>query len=158
MRRRAEANPSRGVFLGFSGNSRKKPFHPDRRKDSSWRRHPDSDRSIKVLQTFALPLGYGALKNGAVDEARTRDLHLGKVALYQLSYYRKLVKCGRRDSNSYALRHQILNLARLPISPRPHRLRASWARSPRQPTQNIITLFPILVNTRPAKFSSVRQA
>ena len=27
-------------------------------------------------------------KNGAVDEARTRDLHLGKVALYQLSYYR----------------------------------------------------------------------
>ena len=54
-----------------------------------WRRHPDSDRGIKVLQTFALPLGYGALKNGAVDEARTRDLHLGKVALYQLSYYRK---------------------------------------------------------------------
>ena len=27
-------------------------------------------------------------RNGAVDEARTRDLHLGKVALYQLSYYR----------------------------------------------------------------------
>ena len=54
----------------------------------SERRHPDSDRRIKVLQTFALPLGYGALKNGAVDEARTRDLHLGKVALYQLSYYR----------------------------------------------------------------------
>ena len=27
-------------------------------------------------------------KNGAVDEARTRDLNLGKVALYQLSYYR----------------------------------------------------------------------
>ncbi len=27
-------------------------------------------------------------KDGAVDEARTRDLHLGKVALYQLSYYR----------------------------------------------------------------------
>ena len=52
---------------------------------------------------------------GAVDKARTRDLHLGKVALYQLSYYRKLVKCGRRDSNSYALRHQILNLARLPF-------------------------------------------
>ena len=25
----------------------------------------------------------------AVDETRTRDLHLGKVALYQLSYYRK---------------------------------------------------------------------
>ena len=58
------------------------------------RRHPDSDRSIKVLQTFALPLGYGAGKNGAVDEARTRDLHLGKVALYQLSYYRIKVPWG----------------------------------------------------------------
>ena len=44
---------------------------------------------MKVLQTFALPLGYGTIKNGAVDETRTRDLHLGKVALYQLSYYRK---------------------------------------------------------------------
>ena len=43
------------------------------------------------MQTFALPLGYGTEKNGAVDEARTRDLHLGKVALYQLSYYRKMV-------------------------------------------------------------------
>ena len=58
------------------------------------RRHPDSDRGIKVLQTFALPLGYGAGKNGAVDEARTRDLHLGKVALYQLSYYRIKVPWG----------------------------------------------------------------
>ena len=33
-------------------------------------------------------------KNGAVDEARTRDLHLGKVALYQLSYYRIMVPWG----------------------------------------------------------------
>ena len=47
------------------------------------------NRGMKVLQTFALPLGYGTIKNGAVDETRTRDLHLGKVALYQLSYYRK---------------------------------------------------------------------
>ena len=36
----------------------------------------------------ALPLSYTREKNGAVDETRTRDLHLGKVALYQLSYYR----------------------------------------------------------------------
>ena len=34
-------------------------------------------------------------KNGAVDEARTRDLHLGKVALYQLSYYRIEGALGR---------------------------------------------------------------
>ena len=25
-----------------------------------WRRHPDLNRGIKVLQTFALPLGYSA--------------------------------------------------------------------------------------------------
>ena len=61
------------------------------------------------MQTFALPLGYGAdLKNGAVDEARTRDLHLGKVALYQLSYYRMWclgVESNRRhtDFQSVAL-------------------------------------------------------
>jgi hypothetical protein len=63
-----------------------------------WRCHPDLNRGMKVLQTFALPLGYGtapspggpaAIENGAVDETRTRDLHLGKVALYQLSYYRE---------------------------------------------------------------------
>ena len=46
-----------------------------------WRCHPDSNRGIKVLQTFALPLGYGT-ECGAVDEIRTRDIHLGKVALY----------------------------------------------------------------------------
>ena len=37
----------------------------------------------------ALPLSHTRMKSGAVDETRTRDLHLGKVALYQLSYYRK---------------------------------------------------------------------
>ncbi len=45
------------------------------------------NRGIRVLQTLALPLGYVA--NGAGDEARTRYLHLGKVALYQMSYARK---------------------------------------------------------------------
>ena len=60
---------------------------------------------VKVLQTFALPLGHGTRRSiaagageapmkRAVDEARTRDLHLGKVALYQLSYYRMKVPRG----------------------------------------------------------------
>ena len=51
---------------------------------------------IKVLQTSALPLGYGTEQIdaaagmprrliGADYEARTRYLHLGKVALYQMS-------------------------------------------------------------------------
>ena len=32
-----------------------------------------------------------APRSGAVDGIRTRDIHLGKVALYQLSYYRMLL-------------------------------------------------------------------
>ena len=56
---------------------------------------------IRVLQTRALPLGYDAVYEidtqkalikcfccGADDGARTRYLHLGKVALYQMSYIR----------------------------------------------------------------------
>ena len=37
-------------------------------------------------------------RNGAVDETRTRDLNLGKVALYQLSYYR-ILWCLGPESN-----------------------------------------------------------
>ena len=55
---------------------------------------------MRVLQTLALPLGYVTVWKkeqnvcsfficGAGDEARTRYLHLGKVALYQMSYARK---------------------------------------------------------------------
>ena len=65
------------------------------------------NRGIRVLQTHALPLGYVTICKkrrllferkisvfstiGAEDEARTRYLHLGKVALYQMSYVRILV-------------------------------------------------------------------
>ena len=42
---------------------------------------------MEVLQTSALPLGYGTDKK-AGNRARTGDLNLGKVALYQLSYVR----------------------------------------------------------------------
>ena len=55
------------------------------------------NRGIRVLQTLALPLGHvtifgatAAAPFGAADEARTRYLHLGKVALYQMSYGRIL--------------------------------------------------------------------
>ena len=68
---------------------------------------PGIGPGIRVLQTRALPLGYGAIwKTGAIllapvffcgaeDEARTRYLHLGKVALYQMSYSRN----GASDRN-----------------------------------------------------------
>ena len=36
------------------------------------------------------PRNHTSMESGAVDETRTRDLNLGKVALYQLSYYRIL--------------------------------------------------------------------
>ena len=56
---------------------------------------PRFELGVELLQSSALPLGYGTMrskqllqKNGASDEARTRYLHLGKVALYQMSYIR----------------------------------------------------------------------
>ena len=59
------------------------------------------NRGMRVLQTLALPLGYVTIYEkrsfrsdshfGAGDEARTRYLDLGKVALYQMSYARKMV-------------------------------------------------------------------
>ena len=48
---------------------------------------PRIELGIRELQSHALPLGYGT-GDGADDEARTRYLHLGKVALYQMSYIR----------------------------------------------------------------------
>ena len=49
---------------------------------------PRIELGMKVLQTSALPLGYGAL-SGAGNGARTRHLSLGKAALYQMSYSRR---------------------------------------------------------------------
>ena len=55
---------------------------------------PRIELGIKVLQTSALPLGYGAIFQtsdrakgalGADYGGRTRYLNLGKVALYQMS-------------------------------------------------------------------------
>ena len=54
------------------------------------------ERVVGIEPTFpawkagVLPI-YDTRIVGAEDEARTRDIHLGKVALYQLSYSRKLV-------------------------------------------------------------------
>ena len=81
----------------------------------SWRCHPDLNWGVELLQSSALPLGYGtewskaAPKNGASDEARTRYLHLGKVALYQMSYTR--IWCPGPESNQ---RHADFQSAALP--------------------------------------------
>ena len=62
---------------------------------------------VKLKKTLALSNSMN--KERAVDEARTRDLHLGKVALYQLSYYR--IKCRGAESNH---RHADFQSAALP--------------------------------------------
>ena len=54
---------------------------------------PGIEPGIEVLQTSALPLGYGTERAG--NRARTGDLNLGKVALYQLSYAREAVERER---------------------------------------------------------------
>ena len=65
---------------------------------------------MRVLQTLALPLGYvtvwkkeqaiAPFSFGAGDEARTRYLHLGKVALYQMSYAREYAQHPLRGGAS----------------------------------------------------------
>ena len=64
---------------------------------------------------------------GAVDETRTRDLHLGKVALYQLSYYRTSNSLKRGMVMVRAKRLELLRLSTpdpksgaSAIPPRPH--------------------------------------
>ena len=89
-----------------------------------WRYRPDLNWGMRVLQTLALPLGYGTIKIrsgniliyvGAGDEARTRYLHLGKVALYRMSYTR--IWCLRSESNQ---RHADFQSAALPAELRRH--------------------------------------
>ena len=85
---------------------------------------------VKVLQTFALPLGHGTgfhyekkecsdhipFLFGAGDEARTRYLHLGKVALYRMSYTR-IMWCLRSELNQ---RHADFQSAALPTELQRH--------------------------------------
>ena len=71
---------------------------------------------------MALPLGYGTIyKNrnayaflfyliGAGDEARTRYLHLGKVALYRMSYTRIFGASGRNRTNDTRIFSPLLYL------------------------------------------------
>jgi hypothetical protein len=50
------ASRHHGLLVSFSGRSR----HISKAGDIVWRRGSESNRRIKVLQTFALPLGYRA--------------------------------------------------------------------------------------------------
>ena len=50
-------------------------------------------------------------ENGAVDGTRTRDIHLGKVALYQLSYYRKCALGRNRTTDTVIFSHMLYRLS-----------------------------------------------
>ena len=53
-----------------------------------------------------------APRSGAVDGIRTRDIHLGKVALYQLSYYRINGALGRnRTTDTVIFSHMLYRLS-----------------------------------------------
>ena len=76
---------------------------------------------MRVLQTLALPLGYVTVWKkeqnhcsfficGAGDEARTRYLHLGKVALYRMSYTRIPGASGRNRTNDTGIFSPLLYL------------------------------------------------
>ena len=107
---------------------------------------PRLELGVELLQSSALPLGYGAVltgyavgkklclrkrgkaplpRSGASDEARTRYLHLGKVALYQMSYTRIWVPrsftcggwCLRSESNQ---RHEDFQSSALPTELQRH--------------------------------------
>ena len=50
-------------------------------------------------QGSALPLSYNSNISGAEDGAQTRDPQLGRLVLYQLSYFRKQKEWAGTDSN-----------------------------------------------------------
>ena len=54
-----------------------------------WQGQKDLNSQHAVLETAALPVEL--YPYGAENETRTRDPNLGKVVLYQLSYFRKMV-------------------------------------------------------------------
>ena len=65
--------------------------------------HPS--RIITLAETIHYRNGYGA-----GDEARTRYLHLGKVALYQMSYARMNGASGRNRTNDTRIFSPLLYL------------------------------------------------
>ena len=66
-------------------------------------------KKASILEAFSNSIG-------AENEARTRDPNLGKVMLYQLSYFRKVVKEMRLELTRHNC-HYPLKVARLPIPP-----------------------------------------
>ncbi len=95
------------------------PVPPSRH---SWRRHPDLNWGIKVLQTFALPLGDAAIKKwSGKRDSNSQPPPWQGVVLYQLSYFRIPGGTGQNRTGDtrifspllYQLSYRAKNLAEL---------------------------------------------
>ena len=72
-----------------------------------------ADRGLTTWLRYHMKLGTLRVPNlflGAGDEARTRYLHLGKVALYRMSYTRKFGASGRNRTNDTRIFSPLLYL------------------------------------------------
>jgi hypothetical protein len=72
------------------------PLRHNRTKKRNWRRHPDLNWGIRVLQTLALPLGYGAIP--ALENRGIQSIYMPVIVpLFFKEHSQKW--SGRRDSN-----------------------------------------------------------
>ncbi len=97
-------------------------FNP--KKQLIWSYQPDLNWRPRPYQGRALPTElWQRKKNGAGDGIRTRDIQLGRLTLYQLSYSRN-TGAGGRIRTFEGLRRQIYSLlplaARAPLHKKNH--------------------------------------
>ena len=71
-----------------------------------------ADRGLTTWPRYHMKSGTQCVPGlfGAGDEARTRYLHLGKVALYRMSYTRKFGASGRNRTNDTRIFSPLLYL------------------------------------------------
>ena len=93
---------------------------------SKWRRHPDSNWRMKLLQSFALPLGYGAIWSGRRDSDSRHPPWQGGTL--PLSYYR--IWCLGAESNH---RHGDFQSPALPTELPRQKWRRGRGSNPRPP-------------------------
>ena len=91
-----------------------------------WRRHPDSNWRMKLLQSFALPLGYGAIWSGRRDSDSRHPPWQGGTL--PLSYYR--IWCLGAESNH---RHGDFQSPALPTELPRQKWRRGRGSNPRPP-------------------------
>ena len=116
---------------------------------------------MRVLQTLALPLGHVTIFGatvaapfGAADEARTRYLHLGKVALYQMSYGRISIVAHRAfpatsiiiPQLSPLVNYKFAFLEKRDVSVSPLRTKLCRRSSLSQLTRRKFNCFPFLIS------------